>query len=129
MSRRSGCTKDDKDIRGRWKLKTRVSDVYEDTELPLPDAKVVEKLCISGPCFYLFPDKLTNAAVESGLTAMMKTFILSNVVPNARKRVPDSVALVLGKALLRLIYSLHDAANHVVPQDFERNCLCNSCGS
>ncbi|KAI2488930.1 hypothetical protein MHU86_25984 [Fragilaria crotonensis] len=28
-ARRSGCTKDDKDIRGRWKSKARVSDVYE----------------------------------------------------------------------------------------------------
>jgi hypothetical protein len=90
-----GCTKDDKDIRGRWISKTRVSDVFEDTK----------KLCIGGPCFYLFPDELTNAAVENGLTAMMRTFILSNVVHNARKRVPDLVALVLDKALLWLIYS------------------------
>jgi hypothetical protein len=118
-ARRLGCTKDDKDIRGRWKSKTRVSDVYEDTELPFPDAKVAEKLCIGGPCFYLFPDELTNAAVENGLTAMMKTFILSNIVPKARKRVPDSVALVLGKALLWLIYSPYDATNQVVPQDFK----------
>ncbi len=28
-ARRLGCTKDDKDIRGRWKSKTRVSDVYK----------------------------------------------------------------------------------------------------
>ncbi len=118
-ARCSGCTKDDKDIRGHWKLKTRVSDVYEDTKLPFPDAKVAEKLCIGGPCFYLFPNELTNATVENGLTAMMKTFILSNVVPNARKRVPDLVALVLGKALLWLIYSPYDATNQVVPQDFK----------
>ncbi len=66
-ARRLGCTKkDDKDISGRWKSKTRVSDVYEDTELPFPDAKVAEKLCIGGPCLYSFPDELTNAAVELG---------------------------------------------------------------
>jgi hypothetical protein len=41
---RLGCTKDDKDICGRWKLKTCVSDVYKDSELPFPDAKVAEKL-------------------------------------------------------------------------------------
>ncbi len=119
-ARRSGwCTKDDKDICGRWKLKTRVSDVYEDTELPFPDAKVAEKLCIGGQCFYLFPDDLTNATVENGLTAMMKNIFLSNVVPNARKRVPDLVAHVLGKALLWLIYPPYDATNQVVPQDFK----------
>ncbi len=120
-ARRSGCTKDDKDIRGRWKSKTRVSDVYEDTELPYPDAKVAEKLCIGGPCFYLFPEELTNTTVEDGtsMIAMMKTFILSNVVPNVRKRLPDSAALVLGKALLWLIYSPYDATNNVVPHDFK----------
>ena len=47
----SGCSKDDKDIRGQWKSKTRVSDVYEDTELPFPDANVAEKLCIGGIYF------------------------------------------------------------------------------
>ena len=77
--------------------------MYEDTELPFPDAKVAEKLCIGGPCFYLFPDELTNAAVENGLTAMIKTFILSDVVPNARKRVPDSVALVLTRQSSALV--------------------------
>ena len=51
-ARRSGCTKDEKDHRGRWKSKGRVSDIYDDTELPYPDAKVCEMLCIGGPCFY-----------------------------------------------------------------------------
>ena len=50
---RSGINKDDKDIRGRWKLAKRVSDVYDDVELPFPDAKVADKLCIGGPCYYL----------------------------------------------------------------------------
>jgi hypothetical protein len=44
--RRCGVTKDEKDIRGRWKVKGRVSDDYEDIELPYPGAKVAEKaLC------------------------------------------------------------------------------------
>jgi hypothetical protein len=119
-ARPSGCSKDDKDIRGRWKYKARVSDVYEDTELSFPDAKVAEKLCIGGACYFLFPEELTAAAVEEvGATtiAMMKTFILSTIVPNLRRRLPDSAAIVLGKALLWLIYSSpFDAANHVVPQ-------------
>jgi hypothetical protein len=36
--RRCGCNKDEKDIRGRWKSKGRVSDVADDVELPYPDA-------------------------------------------------------------------------------------------
>jgi Transcriptional activator of glycolytic enzymes len=121
-ARRSGCSKDDKDIRGRWKSKARVSDVYEDTELPFPDAKVAEKLCIGGACYYLFPEELSNTEVDeagNSTIAMLKTFILSNVVPNTRKRLPDSAALVLGKALLWLIYSPYNATHNVVPQDLK----------
>ena len=35
---------------------------------------------------------------------MMKTFVLTQVVPNIRRRVPDSCALVLGKAFLWFLY-------------------------
>ncbi len=69
--------------------------MYDDVELPYPDAKVAEKLCGGGPCFYV---------LDPGLTAtMMNTFVLSRVVPNIRKRLPESACLVLGKALLWLI--------------------------
>ena len=51
---RCGVTKDEKDIRGQqWKGAGRVSDVYDDVELPYPDAKVAEKLCGGGASFYL----------------------------------------------------------------------------
>jgi hypothetical protein len=56
----------------------------------------------------IFPEELSNTKVKAGnLTiAMLKTFILSNVVPYTRKQLTDSAALVLGKALLLgLIYS------------------------
>ena len=103
--RRCGCNKDEKDIRGRWKSKGRVSDVYNDVELPYPDAKVAEKLSIGGACFYLFPNE--DASVDNVVDEtmgeqieMLKTFILAQVVPNIRKRLPESCALVLGKALL-----------------------------
>jgi hypothetical protein len=46
-----GATKDEKDIRGRWRSGSRVSDVYDDVELPYPnpDAKVAEMMtCIGG---------------------------------------------------------------------------------
>ncbi len=109
-TRRCGCNKDDKDIRGRWKSKARVSDVYKDTELPYPDAKVAEKLCVGGPCFYVFPEELSNNNLEleggTSMIAMLRTFILLiNVVPNIRQRLLNSAAIVLGKALLWLIYS------------------------
>ena len=82
------------DIRGRWKGTGRVSDVYDDAELPYPDAKVAASiLCGGGPCLYY----QTNPAVD---VAIMGSFILSHVVPNIRKRLLDSVCLVLGKALM-----------------------------
>lgn len=96
-ARRCGVTKDEKDIRGRWKSIGRVSDVYDDVELPYPDAKVAEKLCGGGACFYL-PNPMYD--VE-----MLNTFILSHVVPNVRKRLPESACLVLGRALMWLIFS------------------------
>ena len=95
-ARRCGITKDEKDIRGRWKSIGRVSDVYDDVELPYPDAKVAEKLCGGGACFYL-----PNPRFD---IAMMNTFVLSNVVPNVKKRLPESTCLVLGRALLWLIF-------------------------
>jgi hypothetical protein len=120
-TRRCGCNKDDKDIRGRWKSKARVSDVYEDTELPYPDAKVAEKLCLGGPCYYLFHEEVTsnNANEVSTTMPMLQTYILSNVVPNIRQRLPDLAALVLGKALLWLIYSPYNETHNLVPQEFK----------
>jgi hypothetical protein len=34
--------------------------VYDDIELPYPDAKVAEKLCMSGACYNLFPNEDPN---------------------------------------------------------------------
>ena len=96
-ARRCGITKDEKDIRGRWKGVGRVSDVYDDVELPYPDAKVAEKLCGGGACFYL-----PNPRYDP---VMMNTFVLSHVVPNVRRRLPESACLVLGRALMWLIFS------------------------
>ena len=96
--RRCGISKDDKDIRGRWKGRGRVSDVYDDVELPYPDCKVAEKLCIGGPCFYLTDTSFCNSTI-------LTIFILTKVVPNIRLRLPDSASIVLGKAILWLIFS------------------------
>ncbi len=75
-ARRCGVTKEEKDIRGRWKGQGRVSDNYDHDELPYADAKVAEKLCGGGPCFYLCDPTLD--------VAMMNFFVLSHVVTNIK---------------------------------------------
>ncbi len=114
MRRCQACSihKDEKYIRGCWKGKGCVSDVYDNVDLPYPDAKVEAVLCgAGGPCTYV-----TNPAVDA---AMMNSFILSRVVPNVRKRHPESACLVLGKASMWLIPS----------STAENNCSCGSLGS
>jgi hypothetical protein len=97
-AQRCGVSKDEKDTRGRWKGQGSVWDIYDDVELPNPDAKVAEKLCGGGgPCFYL-----CNPTLD---VAMMNLFVLNHVVPNIKKQLPESACLVLGKALLWLIFS------------------------
>jgi Transcriptional activator of glycolytic enzymes len=105
----AGVSKDEKDIRGRWKGKGRVSDVYDDVELPYPDCKVAEKLAMGGPCFYIINSRICDVTA-------MTTFILSNVVPNIRRQLPDSTAIVLGKAVLWLCFSSH--ANEFVSAEY-----------
>jgi hypothetical protein len=112
-ARRCGVTKDEKDIRGRWKGQGRVSDIYDDIELPYPNAKVAEKLCGGGPCFYLCDPTLD--------VAMMNLFVLNHVVPNIKKQLPESACLVLGKALLWLICS--PVVDQYVPEDLKQKVL------
>jgi hypothetical protein len=108
-----------------------VSDVYGDVEfLPYPDAKVVQILSARGPCYYLvLPEEMhsTNTtgsrrgdnAAAAGSLAVMKTFLLSRVVPNIWKRLSDEVCFVLSKALMSLIYSGFDVEMKIVPEDFK----------
>jgi len=71
-------------------IQGRVSDAYDNVELPYPDAQVAEKLCIGGACFYLFPNE--DSSVDGGVVddaagvniEMMKAFVLFQVVPNIR---------------------------------------------
>jgi hypothetical protein len=94
--RRSGGTKDDKEYRGRWKNRRRVSDVYGEHELPYPDAKVAGFLCAGGPCSY---------CIKSG-SRVSEEWILQHVVPNiASSTYGTSLAKILGKALLWTIFS------------------------
>ncbi len=58
-----------------------MSDVYDNVVLPYPDAKVANKLCIGGPCYYLLPGEdainVDNAANDT--TMMTQTFILPSL--------------------------------------------------
>jgi hypothetical protein len=91
-------------------------------ELPYPDAKVAEKLCFGRACYNLFLEELSNNVEmeETGASmATTKTFILSQIVPNIRKWLPDTAALVLGKALLWLVFLAYNDSHHFVPQSFK----------
>jgi hypothetical protein len=106
--RNKGASKDEKDLRGRWRTRGRVSDIYDDVELPYPDAKVAGLLCIGGPCKY-------EVIEESGVT---NDFILNYVTPHVRTRTGDPTALVLGRALLWYAFSEMGASD--LPLDLFR---------
>ena len=92
--RRSGAGKDERDIRGRWKGKTRVADVYDDVELPWPDVKMASMLCVGGPCRYILAEGVSDE------------FILNHVVLNIQKKIDKETAVILGMASLYLIFVL-----------------------
>lgn len=89
--RRCGASRDDKDYRGRWKSKARVSDRY-DGGIPFVDAKVAGMLCHGGPCSY---------QIREG-SSVTEDWILEHVVPNLRAKSTYDTRMVklLGKALL-----------------------------
>jgi hypothetical protein len=93
--RNLGATKDEKDIRGRWKSSTRVSDVYNDVELPFPDAKLAGLLCPGGPIRY---------AIMPG-SGVTRAFIIDRVVPKIKEKFGSDVAYVLGSAILWVLHS------------------------
>jgi hypothetical protein len=53
-------------------------------------------LYIGGACYYVIDDSMNSHT--------LKTFVLTKVVPNIRQRLPESTAIVLGKAVLWLIH-------------------------
>jgi hypothetical protein len=109
-ARKSGCSKDDVDFRGRWKNSRRQQDTYADTTIPFVDAKVASALCKGGPVAHVVKE-------ASGITDQ---WILDYVVPNMRGglfcpdpknapevlavAVPVQVCIVLGRALLFKIF-------------------------
>ena len=87
-ARRCGINKDEKDTRGRWKCR-RVSDAYDDVELPWPDLKVAVALCFGGPCKYKVVDKYVD-----------EDFLTNVVAPAMNLRLKRGVTLCLATALL-----------------------------
>jgi hypothetical protein len=103
-SLRSGATKDERDYRGRWKNR-RVSDRYDDPELPYPDAKVAGLLCPGGPCSYRI--KSDSPVTDDWIAAHVTT----NISASTYGRV---LGKLLGKALLWIIFS---DKRHWVPEE------------
>jgi len=95
VARNNGCTKDERDYRGRWKSNSRVSDRYDDVELPYVDGKVAGRLCMGGPCMY---------ALKAG-SGISDAFLFEHVVPGICSRLPNEVARVLALPLLFAIFS------------------------
>jgi hypothetical protein len=93
--RNLGATKDEKDIRGRWKSSTCVSDVYDDVKLPFPDAKLAGLLCPGGPIRY---------AIMAG-SGVTRASIEDRVVPKIKAKFGRDVAYVLGSAILWVLHS------------------------
>ena len=82
-------------------------------KLPYPDAKVAEKLCWWWSLLLrVGPHTRRNK---------MNTFVLSHVVRNIRKRLPESACLELGNYLLWLMCS--PVADEYIPIDFKRDVL------
>ena len=90
FSRRAGNTKDDNDCRGRWKRQKTQGDVYEDTILPYPDAKVAATLAIGGAVQYCLRE---GSRIDGN-------WIRTHVIPNTSLMFEEDVTRVLGPALL-----------------------------
>jgi hypothetical protein len=107
-------TKDEKDIQGRWKNRAQVSDAYDNLELPYPDTKVANKLCIGGLCFYLLSGEQANDGDnDANSTMMIKTFLLTHVVPNMRRRMSESCSFSCGLFILLTILPHRIFANRL----------------
>ena len=55
---------------------------------------------------------------------MLRTFVLSQVVPNIRCHVPKLCALVLGKAFLWFLHSDDIISDNFFPKEFKNRNWC-----
>ena len=107
-ARMSGFSKDEVDVRGRWKSSLRIQDTYADTTIPYIDGKVAAALCKGGPVAYVVKE-------GSGVT---DDWIRTHVVPRTAEAYPKQVANVLGRAALWKVFESSvsdDRARHSIP--------------
>ena len=104
-----GITKDERYYRWRWKGRKRISDCYDDKELPWMDTKVMNVLFIGGACNYQVHE---NSGINN-------SFILDYVVPGIFRNLPKNVSIIPGTTLLWLISSEHE---DIVPNSI-RHCI------
>ena len=106
FARLLGISKDDKDTRGRWKGRKRVSDVYDDVQLDYVDARVAAVLSPGGVCHY--------EVVDPGVT---NDFIMQVVTPQIKEVFGVPLAILFGKAIMWLAFSPYQ--EHM-PQDMRQ---------
>ena len=104
LARRNGCSRDDVDMRGRWKGQKRIVDTYIDSQLPYPDAKVAASLCIGGAIKYEL----------RGDSRVSHDWLIEHVAPNTATLFPTQMTIVLAKALLWAI--CNDESSQFVDQ-------------
>ena len=107
FARLLGISKDDRDTRGRWKGRKRVSDVYDDVQLDYVDARVAATLSPGGVCHYVIADP--------GVTS---EWIAETVTPQINAVFGTALAVLFGKAILWLAFSPHQ--EHMPPDMRER---------
>ena len=95
-ARRNGCSKDDVDVRARWKFIKRIVDTYIYCLIPFPDAKVASTLCISGSVKYEVREDFASKFTEKSIFQLVGAKI-SNLCPR-------QVALVLGRVIIWAAY-------------------------
>jgi hypothetical protein len=117
LARGSGCSKDEVDLRSRWKSDKRQQDLYADTTIPYVDGKVAASLCPGGPVAYLPKD-------GSGVT---DEWFRDHVTPNlVAAGVPPQVCVVLGRAILWKVFEASvsvDAESHCIPPALSQRVL------
>ena len=117
IARGNGCSKDDTDLRGRWKSDKRQQDTYADTTIPYVDGKVAASLCRGGPIAYLPKD-------GSGVTdEWIRDHVARNMIAGG---IPPQVCTVLGRAMLWKVFEAsasEDTGAHCIPPELGERVL------
>lgn len=98
--RNNGASIDDADSRARWKDTGRMSNRYEDVDLPFVDIKTCITLCQGGACGYV---------VKPECVAGLTDDFVSDQCPNICEKYGREVALVFGKAIIWTSFSADHA--------------------